>query len=103
MWKKGNEIKGGNTMNQPQPQYKPEEPVEEPVEQPQPQPEVQETKKEELKAFLLHITDGESAEKIIVGAATILEALTVFAGRYQEVCADWQLMNISIEEIEILQ
>jgi hypothetical protein len=106
MWNKGGKImwkKGGNNVAQ-QPQYKPEQPKEEAVEQPQqPQPQPEEIQQVEMKTYLMHITDGESAEKLVVGASNILEALAIFAERYLEICADWQLMNISVEEIEILQ
>jgi hypothetical protein len=94
MWKKEN----SNVVQAPQ--FKPEPKVEA-VEEQQPQPK--ETKQEEMKTFLMHITDGESAEKLVVGASNILEALAIFAERYQEVCADWIVMNISVEEIDILQ
>ena len=94
MWKKENNVAQ-------QPQFKPEPKIEAVEEQQQPQPKVNQP--EEMKTYLMHITDGESAEKLVVGASNILEAIAIFAERYQEVCVDWSIMNISIEEIEILQ
>jgi len=105
MWKKGIDMKGGNIMaNQQQPtQYKPE-PKEEAVEEKQAeQQEPQQPQSEDIKMYLMHVTDGESEEKLAVCASSIMEAVSIFAERYQEVCADWKLMNISAEEIDILQ
>lgn len=55
------------------------------------------------KTYLVHITDGEESEKFIISSPSVMQAVMLFAERYQEICADWTAMDIVIEEIETLE
>ncbi|GAG40237.1 unnamed protein product, partial [marine sediment metagenome] len=53
--------------------------------------------------YLMVVNDGESQETIVVKSNNILLALTKFAKEYDDVCAEWLGLNISIEEIETIE
>jgi len=57
----------------------------------------------EIRSYLLVVNDGESQETIVVKDRNILLALSKFAKEYNDVCAEWLGLNISIEEIATLE